>query len=305
MFENIDDINKEGTETKETLLKVIIQRHGPKLSASGEKNQLATYFVDSVKHGFQTAGISDGESLVHVNSSPVQRAVDTALIDIDELSRTQHRLKHDVTRKEALAVPFQPLADALDHRFARDLDTIVKMQKTIESEVREEITSQHPDLQSEEKEAEIRNVIDMRVLSVLFKDEEAEEKTFETSYAELADKFAVRYKGFLRHTDMLKKEKDESNFQPVDEPYVQIDISHSFPVTCFLKKYLVFADGARAENLSPEDFFERTGGIIRESGSLEMLYISKSKKNSKEGKVIIAVRGAFSKGQEFSGEVSF
>jgi hypothetical protein len=299
MFENINDINKEGTETEKTLLKVIIQRHGPKLSASGEKNKLAAYFAESVKQGFQATGISEGKGLIHVNSSPVQRAVDTATIDIGELSHTEHRFKDKSVKKEALAVPFQPLADAEDPRFARDLERIVKMQKTIEPEVREEVLLQKPDLGGEEKEAEVRNAIDMRVLTVLFNDENIEAKTFETSYIELADKFATRYKGFLQHSGMLKKKKEESELQPVDEPYVQIDISHSFPVMCFLKKYLTFADGVHAEDLSPEDFFERTGGIIRESGFMEMLYVSR------DNKISVTLRGSFADGKEFSGKISF
>ncbi|MDO8566200.1 MAG: hypothetical protein Q7S04_03395 [Candidatus Moranbacteria bacterium] len=303
MFEEIH--NNEASEQEEVVLKVIIQRHGPKLSASGEKNQLATYFADSVKQGFQVTGISEGEGLVHVNSSPVTRAADTAKIDIAELSHTQHRFKDMVVKKEALAVLFQPLADAEDPRFARDLERIVKMQKKIEPEVREEVLLEESNLVSEEKEAEIRNVIDMRVLTVLFNDVHTNKKTFETSYTELADKFAERYKGFLQHIGMLKERKREGGRQPVDEPYVQVDITHSFPVMCFLKKYLVFADGVSAESLSPEDFFERTGGIIRESGFMEMLYISNSNKDLKEEKMAIAIRGSFGKGQEFSGEVSF
>lgn len=297
MFKEIH--SNEASEQEETILKVIVQRHGPKLSASGEKNQLATYFDESVRHGFQNAGIPDGEGLVHVSSSPVKRAMDTAIIDIDELSHSEHRFKSGVVRKETLTVPFQPLADAEDPKYAQDLDTIVKIQKTMEPDVRKEIESQHPELQGEEKEAEVRNRIDMRVLTVLFNDAHADKKTFETSHTELAEKFAARYKGFLRHVDMLKERKHKGGSQPADEPYVQVDISHSFPVMSFLKKYLKFADGVRAKDLSSEEFFERTGGIIRESSSLEMLYVSKGDKLS------IALRGSFSEGKVFSGEIVF
>jgi hypothetical protein len=298
----------EGRVTSEAkgdiLLRIVVQRHGPKLSAAGEKNQLAAYFAESVKSGLQDAEIGEGEGLIHINSSPVTRAMDTARIDREELSHTDHRLNKEALKKEALAVPFQPLADASDPKFARDLDRIVAMQKSIEPRVRAEIDEKNPNLPPEEREAMVRNVIDMQVLSALFNDEHVEGKTFETSYIELADKFATRYKGFLRHVGLLEKQK-EAGKQPIEEPYVQIDISHSFPVTCFLKRYLVFTDGTRAQDLSPEEFFERTGGIIRESGSLEMQYRLQKDTSSQDRDAHIALVGSFSEGKEFSGEIVF
>jgi hypothetical protein len=181
------------------------------------------------------------------------------------------------------------------------------MQKSIEPTVREQVESQHPNVQGEVKEAEVRNMIDMEVLSALFQDEIAEKKTFETSYLELAEKFAARYKGFSRHLGMLQKYQEQSETerkQPEDEPYVQIDITHSFPVTCFLKEYLVFDDGVRAADLSAEEFFERTGGIIRESGSLEMQFFPKSETGAKE-QSRISVRGSFGAEKSFSGTIDF
>lgn len=298
--------NEQIESKEEILLQVIIQRHGPKLSASGEKNQLAAYFAESVKQGFKSAEVSHGEGLVHVSSSPVQRAVDTAKIDIAELAHTSHRVKDAVVNKESLAVPFQPVADAADPKFARDLDVIVRMQKTMEPGIRESVVVSHPDLRGEEMESEVRNAIDMEVLTDLFLDENSDKKSFETSYRELADKFASRYKGFLRHIGMLKKykESDEAK-QPEGEPYVQVDISHSFPVTCFLKEYLVFDDGVRAKDLSPEDFFERTGGIIRESGSLKMEFIQVTQNGKNDEEVEIHIRGSFTKGRLFSGKIIF
>ena len=78
-FERIEqNETQEGSE--KVLLKVLLQRHGPKLSASGEKDETVLYFGVSVEQGFDDMDIKDGKGLVHISSSPVKRAVDTSNI---------------------------------------------------------------------------------------------------------------------------------------------------------------------------------------------------------------------------------
>jgi hypothetical protein len=280
------------------LLKVFLQRHGPKLSASGEKNEMALYFGSSVEQGFEELGINEGRGLVHISSSPVKRALDTANIDLKKLSETGHRTSERVSKQEKLAVPFQPVTGEVNEdkkRYAHDLEVIVGMQRNIEPEIRDQIESMFPDVEMEVKEAKIRNLVDMQVLSVMFDEEEAKKQGIQTSYEELADNLAKRYVGFLRHTELLDRMKEESKLQPQEEPYVQIDISHSFPIMSFLKKYLIFSDGIHAKDISASEFFERTGGVIRESDSMEMDY------EQAGGDYLIKVQGSFAPEKQFSG----
>ncbi len=154
---------KESLEDENVVLKIILQRHGPKLDAAGEKNVKAEYFVDSVKAGFQKAEVSEGEGLVHVSTSPVSRAIDTAEIDQDELGNTQKRTKNFVTKKTALEVPFQPSGEAPGENYVHDLDLIIKLQKGLEPEIREQVNSESEGWSEEEVEAEVRNRIDTEV----------------------------------------------------------------------------------------------------------------------------------------------
>lgn len=288
---------KEKIETEkineEPILKIIVGRHGPKLSAAGEKNALAAYFKDSVISGYNKMDIEDAD-LIHLATSPVTRAVDTANIHRDTLLERRKNVKNVVTKKKSLEVPFQPKGEVASERFSDDLDTILKMQKKLEPEIRREVEASASGLDTESKEAEIRNQIDMKVLQAMFADaenKEEEERTFITSYEELADLFARRYLGFIEHTNLLGKLQKGGDRK---RSYIQIDISHSFPITAFLKKYLIFSDGKKASQLSSEEFFSRTDGIIRESGSFEMKII-----NNKT----IEVQGEFSPGKKFAGNI--
>lgn len=289
----------ESSEKAKTILTIFLQRHGPKLSAAGEKNELAKYFSASVDRGFDSMNIKQGQGLVHISSSPVKRAVDTAEIEIHRILDTRHRNKEMIKEQAHLEVPFQPISDAKEERYAQDLDIIVRIQKEQESTVRKLVEELYPDVSPEEKEAEVRNIIDMRVLSILFDQEQASQYGLKTSYEELADNLAQRYQGFLRHISLLTKSRESGNLQPKNEPYIQIDISHSFPITCFLKKYLVFDDGTVASEMPTAEFFDKTGGIIRESGSLRMDYQMRD-----EG-YFIAVQGEFSSDKVFNGEITF
>jgi len=277
-------------------LRVIVFRHGPKLSAAGEKNAKAAYFDDSVRQGFDKLDAKDGIGLARVATSSVQRAVDTANIAQEELSGTSHRTKEYIRKDEKLEVPFQPLEDAKEKKYAADLGRIVAMQKEMQPMIVEEIEKEYPDLNGEAKEAEIRNRMDMKVLSEMF-DEENDPfpaRRFETTYGELADIFAKRYFGFSHHLNLLDRQKEAGGKQPAGDPYLQIDVTHSFPVMAFLKKYLVFEDGMSAEELASEEFFKKTGGIIRESGSFEIDFI-----NSDPPKIKVA--GEFYPGKKFEG----
>jgi len=288
---------EKNLDSKEKVtLRVIVFRHGPKLSAAGEKNAKAAYFDDSVRQGFEKLDAKDGIGLARVATSPVQRAVDTANITRNELSGTSHRTKEYIRKDEKLEVPFQPLEDAKEKKFAADLGRIVAMQKEMQPIFVEEIEKNHPELHGETKEAEIRNRIDMAVLSEMFDEENypLSARRFETTCSELADIFAKRYLGFSNHLNLLDRQKEAGGKQPVGEPYLQIDVTHSFPVMTFLKKYLVFEDGKQAEAMDSREFFERTGGIIRESGSFEMDFINSSPPK-------IKVKGEFEPGKKFEG----
>lgn len=232
----------EGTDEekgKKPILKVIISRHGPKLTAAGEKNAKAAYFDDEVKAGFRRMGISEeNEGLVRIATSPVKRAVDTADIQLNELKKSKHRTKDYVPNKNELAVPFQPENEVRDKRFSDDLDTIVNMQKELEPNVRTEVEQELASVPEEEREAEIRNRIDMAVLSDLFADEErtGKERRFKTSWEELADGFAKRYAGFSRHSGMLEKARGEGSRQPNDEPYIQVGMLPTiFSLSAFIE----------------------------------------------------------------------
>ncbi|KKR09646.1 MAG: hypothetical protein UT37_C0014G0005 [Parcubacteria group bacterium GW2011_GWA2_39_18] len=319
--------SKEGK--KEKILKVIIGRHGPKLTAEGEKNDIAEYFNEHVKGGFEQMDISKTEEgLVHIGTSEVDRASKTAKIYANELNNTEHRFKEEAV-KDGLTVPYQPLKDLESRiskevkredydndadfasmleskrgeakKYADDLDTIMKMQSEIKPRIKKEIDEQFPNLDKITKEAELRNRIDMEVLAALFNDEKInneKEKKFHTSYNDMADTFAKRYADFAKHAELLQKMKTEGGKQPLEEPYIQIDVSHSFSIMSFLKKFLNFEDGKKSADMEPEEFFERTGGIIRESGSFNMSY----ERNS-DGTLIIAIDGEFSPDRSFKGKL--
>lgn len=302
-MENFERIEKneaqEGSE--KILLKVLLQRHGPKFSASGEKDKTALYFGASVEQGFDNMNIKDSKGLVHISSSPVKRAMDTANIELEKISTSEHRHKDRIGKQEKLATPFQPSKETDDQgkkKYAHDLELIVEMQTNLESSAREKVENEHPNFTPEEKEAEVRNLIDMQVLNVLLDNEEAKKRGIQTSYEEMADNLGERYGGFLKHTKLLNSMKEKSSLQPENEPYTQIDISHSFPIMSFLKKFLVFSDGTIARDLSPQDFFHKIGGVIRESGSLELDY------ELDGDNYIIKARGSFTPQKDFSGQLN-
>lgn len=292
-----EQFNPETLKQEEPVLKVIISRHGPKLSAEGEKNAKAAYFKDSVVKGFETMGISpEKEGLIHIASSDVERAVDTARIFNDKLQNTKHRQGKQIRTMEDLAVPFQPKEKAKEERFAEDLDLIANMQKELKPEIKKQIEEEFPEMDEEEKEAELRNRIDMIILTRMFEDKNNE--IFQTSWEELADTFAKRYFGFAKHIKLLKEMKALGK-QPADEAYIEIDVSHSFPITAFLKKYLIFDDGTQAKDMEAGGFFEKTGGVIRESNNFEMEYFEND-----QGEPIIKIKGEFQKGKQFAGDIN-
>lgn len=266
---------------QDAILKIFLQRHGPKLSASGEKDEKAAYFGASVESGFEKMDIEpDSEGLAHISSSPIERARDTALIEWERLSETERRTKDGVDIKEKLATLFQSPEKATNEKYTHDFNIIVKMQ--------------------EELEPAERNVIDTKVLKTLFDPAMAKEKGLQASYEEMADNLAARYDGFLKHINMLKRAREKGSDQPKEEPYVQIDVSHSFPIMSFLKKFLIFDDGRSAKDMNPDEFFDAVGGVIGESDSLELDYTT-----DEQGNNMIQVIGEFSPGKKFKGHIAF
>jgi hypothetical protein len=293
--------SREFTEKDKTILKVIITRHGPKASAAGEKDARAEYFDKSVKRGFKEMGIKSGEGLVHVSTSSQDRAVKTTKIHSEEISKTDHRTKdHEVERK-SLETPYHPAQSEEEaDEYTKDFNILVAMQKDLEPGIRLAVEKEHAAMSEEDQEAEIRNRIDMTVMTQLFKDVQADpsERKFSKSYEDLADRFGRRYFGFAKHARQLEQAKSIGGKQPEDEPYIQLDVTHSYPVMSFLKKYLVFEDGTRAEDLDPEEFFNRTGGVIRESQSIELEYI-----RSEDDSLKVKIKGEFVPEQDFNGYI--
>lgn len=252
-------------------LKVVVFRHGPKLSASGEKNERAAYFDESVKEGYASADIPEQPINYHINTSPVERAIVTADIIKEEARQSESMpflTKDEVLKRKALGVPYGKPGEAENDAYVRDFATLVRIQKELESGVRKEVSRDMPEVSEIDREAEVRNRIDSRILTIQFaenREKDPNARQFEMSYERLADRFALRVFGFAKHFSLLES-KNEARTDSTKGEYLNLDVSHSFPVMSFLKKYLVFEDGTRAYDLTGEEFFERVGGIIPESG---------------------------------------
>jgi hypothetical protein len=285
-MEKFKGAERKEVENFEEVLAIKVMRHGPKETAEGEKDDLSDNFESSVLKGWERMGITeDKEGLVHLKSSHLDRALKTAAMIENELSGTSHRLQH----------PDRPIEDKklASVIVGNDVETLAQLQTELKSKYESEIDSEGLDLTEEERETELRNRIDTEFLTRWIKDD----NLLEASADDLADGIAIRYAGFAQHLSMLKESRKKGE-QPEDEAYLQIDVSHSFPTMLFLKKYMVFDDGQKAANMDPEEFFERTDGIISESGSFEMSYgIDDS------GMVEISVKGKF-KNKDFSGTLS-
>lgn len=264
--------SREKKETHETpILTIHLTRHGPKLDAVGEKDALAGSFGASVTEAVEGMHIPGGEGLVHVAHSSADRAVKTAEVARAVFDQAEHRQNAGPRTEEKLTVPFQK--GASEERHAHDFNVLVGLQGELAPGIRREIMDAHPDVSKDAQETMVRNQIDMKVLSLLFDSEHAQTLGLKTGYEELADALKDRYSGFLAHTGMLERARAEGGRQPLEEPYHQVDISHSFPIMCFLKKYLVFDDGAKAVDLPAHEFFARTGGVIPESSVIELSYV--------------------------------
>lgn len=285
-MEKFKEAEQQEAENFEEVLAIKVMRHGPKETAEGEKDDLSANFEDSVSRGWEQMGVTeDKEGLVHLKSSHLDRALKTAAIIENELSGTSHRFQHSDRPLED-----KKLASVI---VGKDVDTLAQLQTELKSKYEAEIGSEDLDLTAEERETELRNRIDTEFLTRWIKDG----NLLEASADDLADGIAIRYAGFAQHLESLRDKKHQG-VQPEDEPYLQIDVSHSFPTMLFLKKYMIFDDGQKAENMDPEDFFERTDGIIPESGFFEMSYGIDN-----NGSVEISVKGKF-KDKDFFGTLS-
>jgi hypothetical protein len=275
--------NPKSEQEKKIFLRMLLQRHGPKASSVGEKNLLADDFVESVTEGFGVMNLQEGIGLVRVTSSPVSRAVETAKVEQALLQDSEHRGKENdfIPTKETLETPYQPEYEEM--KFVRDLERIAVLQEAFLQVLQAEY---------EDDQVGLKSRIDTEVLKILFDPIQSEEHGFEHTSKEVADKLAQRYQHFLVKESLITKLHDTSTKQPEDEPYTQIDVTHSFSIMSLLKEYLVFADGMSAREMTGEEFLERTGGVIPESSSLELLYKSGG---------IIEVKGGFFPGKAFAG----
>jgi len=284
------------------VLKVFLTRHGPKASASGEKDDLAEFFDSSVNNSYQKMGLESGKGLVHIASSTLPRAIKSAEIINQNLRNSSHRTGRGFKNFEQLEAPTLSTSYKSDQteNFSSDLDRIKELQSNLEDKIRQAVKNEHPNLSAEETEIEVRNRIDMEVMKKFFSDEEqpSDKRFFRTSYHELADGLAQRYLGFGRRIGNLDNMRQHGKQQPIDEPYVEIDVSHSFPITAFLKKYLILDDGQAAMSMNPDDFFNRVGGIIRESNTIEIDYWLVG------DQVKLEIKGEFEPGKKFSGTIN-
>ena len=271
-------------------------RHGPKASASGEKDALAPTFEKSISQSFEKMGLDQETGLVHVTSSTLPRAEKTAQSIDSKLGKTAHRHGEGIRSSKGLSAHFKEAGPGVPESQSSDLKKIMEMQSRLEPPIRAAIAKDGVGLSSEEQEIEVRNRIDMEVMKEFFADDARPpaDRHFQTSYHELATGLAKRYFAFGRRIKDLEKMRSGGQ-QPVDEPYLEIDVSHSFDIAAFLKKYLVFKDGRAAITMSGNDFFKQLGGMIRESGSINLNY------QLNEGQVILEVDGEFEPGRKFSG----
>ena len=284
----------------ETVLKIIVGRHGPKASAAGEKNELADYFTEHVSAGFEKMDIPDNAGVAHVATSPEGRASNTAEIINTLIDDKASRTKEDTTEDERLLVRYNPKSE--DPRYVHDTQLLIEKQKATVGEIRSEVEEElaQGEYSQEEIEAEVRSRMDSRIFAEMVEDERLapDERELQVPYTELADDVAGRYARYARKIGYLKRMRDSAGQQPKDVPYLQIDVSHSYPTTAFLKKYLVFDDGVQAEKLSAEEFFDRTGGMIRESGNFSIDYVV-----NEGGEVIMNVSGSFDPETPFKGTI--
>ena len=286
-------------EKKRVIFKIFLQRHGPKAKATVEQNELAPYFVSSVESSSDRMVIGKSDKKIHIATSPIDRAVNTADVDADKLSAKGHKIKNQANKVANFATPYKEPDSTMLEKYAHDSVILIDLQKNLESEARQKVEQENPDASQEEKEMMVRNIVDTELLKVVFNAESSENFGLQASYEDMADNLAQRYKGFFKHIRMLDAGGLEDSDGDKDNPYVQIDVSHAFPIMSFLKKYLVFDDGVGAEGMTADQFFDRVGGVIRESDFLEIEYVEDG------GEYFINISGEFLPAKKFNGQINF
>ena len=127
------DMPEKKESPKKVVLRIVVQRHGPKRTTTGEKDETADYFEAFVLRGFDTMDVQDGQGLVRVATSPIERAVKTASIVSGEISEMDNRPKDKlITEKTGLATPFKEAkegASEAEKVLASDLKKIIEIQK--------------------------------------------------------------------------------------------------------------------------------------------------------------------------------
>lgn len=292
-------------ENGDIVLNSILMRHGPKKSAVGEKDDLSSEFdrvvLDSIKK--YTTNIMP-EDIVHITASPRPRAVATQTAVSQEINNYVNTMLKNNTN-EKLSTAFY--GENEDELLMHDLHILQEVQVILEGIIKEDediiaIENEH------DRKTAIGEKIDRIILSHFFSGDIKEfiinlgESTanelpsdISSSTASLSQNLEdklLRYRNHLGLFQQTKKEwysnhisslKDVNNedipeFKRTHTPYTQIDISHSYPIMCFIKQNMVFLEDNKiieAKELSSDEFFRRVGGAIVEADSICISYIKK------------------------------
>ncbi len=300
----------EVESSADPVLEVQLMRHGPKASAAGEKNKLAENFVAAVQGAVEREGIDVApDQPTHLSASPIQRAVDTRDVVAGSLHEKTGRTFQARRTNPALATPLAP--DHPVERTRHDFAVLIQIQKVLEPLVRQRLEGMEF-ADEEAREAAVREGLDREILTHIFAGDASAYITelnrehgtqiptdFSLTAEDLATPLARRLNGFRRHLGDLSyfrtmRKKGSST------PYVQIDISHSYPTMAFLRQHLVFREGSHlrlAANLSAEEFFERVGGVVPETGLIRLSY------RKHEGRSLVSVAGRGFSGYVFLEDV--
>lgn len=281
-IEEIRKIEAEG----QVILDLILMRHGPKATASGEKNELADDFNTAVDKASQKIAPQTEGRLTHINTSPIPRAVNTA----ERVNKKMQETGEEVW----LGNTINELNTPLELKSA-DLAILLQIQSTIEPKKRDLAAKESSD--PKEIEQITREKIDREVLSQIFNGMmEAYiddlnlwngleiDNNFTTSTQDLAAGIEKRISDLQRHLGLLKG----GQFSDGKAPYLNVEISHSFPIMAYLRKNLVFLKNdelIEAKEMEVEDFWAETGGVIVETGQIGFRFLEK------DGKILIKVTG--------------
>lgn len=275
---------RDVVEHGEMILDMTLMRHGPKMSAAGEKNVRADDFVTAVEKGVDDADISVGSAdILHIRASTVDRAKGTgAVVDTKLRGEAAGKVKSG-RDSEWLVPPHRP--DNESEAMRNDFAILVNMQKTLEPIIRKQLVEEGV-TDPADQEAQLRERLDRTILGAIFsgtvadfiQDMNARYGTaiaddFTTTTDTLSFGLEHYFSSLIRHLPALERTKAKRTTESNTTPYQQVTVSHSYPIMGYLRKHLVLEHDntlVRASDLSPSEFFEKVGGVIPESGNVRL-----------------------------------